>query len=449
MNRPIGPADAPLATKLASLRPELAALQTEVGTSLPAGPVAGIQQVKNDVRLPSHALLEAVLPAGAPAASPRADAPASLTTQWSAAARAIGAVLADLDAEPEPVRGAAPLWPSPKAPAGAVLAGALAQTVTGSGLFYESHLLEFANGLRTLAQLAQEPQVRLTQPATSANAGAVHPQPGQVSAGVPFAANPLFATSAAGQPIPAVGQAIAAASQPAGVAGRPASNAPAQGQPAIPAPSDAPAQVLATAYTNQGLPAASAAEAPALPGEPAMAPDEHAASRTAGESSTAASSARAAAPAATAAEVIHPQTVALVHQQLDLLATSVFRWSGEAWPNVPMEWAIHEEAEHSADTSGHESEEREEPARRWATTVSLSLPNLGAVNLRLSLTGESVQAHLAASETATLARLRSDGNELGPRLEAAGLRLQDLQITAMGKPVNGVQHAAGSKERAA
>ena len=33
---------------------------------------------------------------------------------------------------------------------------ALAQTVAASGLFYESHLVEFANGLRTVQQLAQE-----------------------------------------------------------------------------------------------------------------------------------------------------------------------------------------------------------------------------------------------------------------------------------------------------
>ncbi|HWT18096.1 MAG TPA: flagellar hook-length control protein FliK, partial [Variovorax sp.] len=65
MNRPIGLPDALPATKLVSSRPDLAALQTEVGTSMPAGAVAGVQGVKNDVRLPSHAMLEARLPAAA------------------------------------------------------------------------------------------------------------------------------------------------------------------------------------------------------------------------------------------------------------------------------------------------------------------------------------------------------------------------------------------------
>ncbi|WGT66301.1 flagellar hook-length control protein FliK [Variovorax paradoxus] len=433
MNRSIGPSDAPLATKLASLRPELAALQTEVGTSLPTGPVAEVQQVKNDVRLPSHSLLEAVLPARVPAGAPRgaADAPASVATQWSAAARAISAVLADLHAEPEPVRGTAPVWPSAQTPAAPVLAGALAQTLSGSGMFYESHLAEFANGLRTLQQLAEEPQVRLTQgttaptPATPGPAAVAQPQQaGQVVAGRPPGADPVLSVPAAGQPV-----AAAAAGQSLSVVGQALPGAPALGQP-VAVPQAAPTQVpQASVYTSQGVPVVSA---PAFPVDLGVVSNERTLGRDLGENGTSASSARTAAPAAAPAEMIHPQTVALVHQQLDLLATSVFRWSGQAWPNVPMEWSIHEEADEGADASGDQrSEERNERPRRWSTTVSLALPKLGAVDLRLSLTGELVQARLAASETATLARLRSDSGELAPRLEAAGLRLQDLQITAM------------------
>ncbi|AGU51394.1 putative flagellar hook-length control protein FliK [Variovorax paradoxus B4] len=397
MNRPIGPAVdvALLASKLSSARPDLAVLQTEVGTSMPVGPMVEIQKVKNDVRLPSHAMLEARLPAGAAPAPPRADAPPSIDTQWSAAARVISAVLADLDAESEPVRGAAPVWASPQeAPSGAVLAAALARSVSGSGLFYESHLLEFAMGLRTLSQLAEEPQVRLTQPLQQ----------------------PATAAAPLGQPVlavqPAAAQAPAAA--PLSAAGGPA-----------PAPSDALPQALPSAQIHQAAVASATHMA-------AMAGGERMAGPGIGETGASASSARAAAPAAAAAELIHPQTATLVHQQLDLLATAVFRWSGQAWPNVPMAWSIHEE---TAEQPDHAPEDRGDgrstPPRRWTTTVSLTLPKLGAVDLRLSLTGELVQAHLAASQAATLARLRSGGGELAPRLEAAGLRLQDLQITAM------------------
>ncbi len=129
------------------------------------------------------------------------------------------------------------------------------------------------------------------------------------------------------------------------------------------------------------------------------------------------------------AEVIHPQAVVLLRQQLDLLASAVFRWSGEASPGVAMEWSIRkEQADQHADTL------EEERPQRWATTLSLTLPRLGAVDIRLSLTGPIVQAHLAASEPATLARLQADAGELAQRLETAGLNLQALQVTALTRP---------------
>ncbi|WPH13067.1 flagellar hook-length control protein FliK [Variovorax paradoxus] len=406
MNRPIGPAvDALLAAKLSSARPDLAVLQTEVGTSMPVGPMAEIQKVKNDVRLPSHAMLEAPLAGGTPPALPRADAPPSIDTRWSAAARVISAVLADLHAEPEPVRGAAPLWASPQeAPSGTVLAAALGRSVSGSGLFYESHLLEFAMGLRTLPQLAEEPQVRLTQ------------------------LQPLQQPAAAGTPQPLA--------LPPSVAAQPAAVTPffAAGGPAPAAPGALPQALPSETASNTGAPSAqlhqaAAASASHFAAMAAIAGEERMASPGTGETGAANAPARAAVPAA--AELIHPQTAALVHQQLDLLATAVFRWSGQAWPEVPMAWSIHEETEQPGDAPEGRGDDRGTPPRRWTTTVSLTLPKLGAVDLRLGLAGDMVQAHLAAGEAATLARLRSDGGELAPRLEAAGLRLQDLQITAM------------------
>jgi len=382
MNRPVGHPDAAHATKLAAaLRPDLAALQAEVGTSLPAGAVAEVQKVKNDVRLPSQALHAALLSADAPAAAsapPAAGGPRSIETQWSVAARAIGAVLADLEADPGPVRGSAPLWTSPqKAPPAAVLAAALDKALSASGMFYESHLAEFAMGLRSVAQLADEPQMRLAQP---------HPQ-----------------------------QADGAAAKP-------------QLQSAQPQPAAAPPAPLRD--HGPGVPSHHAAlpagDARALPPGPGV----HAAA------DTGASSLRAA--AAPMPEVIHPQTTTLVHQQLDLLATTVFRWTGHAWPGVPMAWSVAPEDAPPADEAeargaGRDADEVQ-AQRRWVTTVSLALPSLGAVDLRLSLMGEQVQAQLTAGEAGTLVRLQGHGGELGARLDAAGLRLRDLQITAKQAP---------------
>ena len=55
---------------------------------------------------------------------------------------------------------------------GARLSGALAQTLAGSGLFYESHQAEWVAGRRDLAQIRLEPQTGLTQRAPARETGA-------------------------------------------------------------------------------------------------------------------------------------------------------------------------------------------------------------------------------------------------------------------------------------
>lgn len=127
---------------------------------------------------------------------------------------------------------------------------------------------------------------------------------------------------------------------------------------------------------------------------------------------------------------LHPATLPLVQQQLELQATDVFRWSGQAWPGVPMDWSIEEQrAQPDA-----QAEAAEAPPRRWRTTVTLTLPTLGRVELDLQLSEQQVQARLAAAEPATQARLAADGEALAHRLAGAGLRLQDLQIAGMPAP---------------
>jgi hypothetical protein len=103
--------DALLAARLA---PRLDVLgikgETAIGAPGPAVPVA---KVENDVRLPSNAALDRQIPGAllGGAAHLGGGAPASVATRLSVAARVIGAVLADLQAEPGPVRGACRSWP--------------------------------------------------------------------------------------------------------------------------------------------------------------------------------------------------------------------------------------------------------------------------------------------------------------------------------------------------
>ncbi|WP_431273521.1 flagellar hook-length control protein FliK [Variovorax ureilyticus] len=428
-----GSIDTPLAAK-ASLRMDVLAITNEAEIG-PPGPVLQVGRVANDVRLPSNAALERLLPgATGDAAYREGVSTRAAKAELSATARVISAVLADVHGDPGPVRATAPAWASAKAPDTGVLAAMLSRNVSNSGLFYESHLVELAAGSRTLAQLAEEPQARWSGPGLAA-ALAAEADPLSARAAAPAApAAPADASQQAVAPviapvIDAPASDIGRSAAPAGHARTVEPQKPAQAAtPAVaPSPSgDAPLSDGGETHPEASRVQAAYrwAEAPAAMAEavPERAVAESATVRHAGHAAT-----TGLMPAA--AEIIHPQSVALVHQQLDLLATSVFRWSGEAWPGVPMQWSIEQETDERESHAGSE-----ETARPWSTTVSMQLPRLGVVDVRLSLAGEGVHARLSAAEASTVERLRADGSALAHRLDAIGLRLQDFRVSGMDRP---------------
>jgi hypothetical protein len=104
---------------------------------------------------------------------------AGLTTSLSNAGRLIGNMLqlAQEDgAPPASIVGKTPLIATRDAPA-AQIAGALQKAVTFSGLFYESHVAQWANGTRPLVELLNEPPAKLQNTLLAGHAPA--PQNGQ------------------------------------------------------------------------------------------------------------------------------------------------------------------------------------------------------------------------------------------------------------------------------
>jgi hypothetical protein len=274
--------------------------------------ITDIEAIANDTRLPSRAAVDRQLGVdlGQPAQPGTARPPPGVAdgASLSAAARVISELLGSAPAMSEAVRGSAPLWPTAAALEPQQLSAALARSVADSGLFYESHLLQFFSGQRSLAQLLQEPQAHLRLPLA-------------------------------------------------------------------------------------------AAEAPTTPGASHVA-------------------------ASMAAEAIP-----LVRQQLELLALSQFRWSGEAWPNAGMEWEVTEQGRRQQGGTGNNGSAGELHA--WSTRLSMTLPRLGNIELRLSLANDSWRAYLGAAELATLNAMRADSAHLRQRFSAAGLLLSGLEMAQL------------------
>jgi hypothetical protein len=92
------------------------------------------------------------------------DRPAAQdAAQLSPAARLIAGLLQNSPAARPALPGLAPLAPSADALQPAPLETALRDSLAFSGLFYESHVGEWANGARPLAQLLREPQMLAAQ----------------------------------------------------------------------------------------------------------------------------------------------------------------------------------------------------------------------------------------------------------------------------------------------
>lgn len=311
-----GLVDTSVADKLAQ-RPDLVRLPS---ASVVPGldPVVQVTAVANDVRIQSDAARARQMFAGAgsPASQPAGTAAPAPADELSIAARAIGAVLADLTGPARPVTGAGPLAPRGAATTPQALARSLATALSASGLFYESHLAAFTAGLVPRADLELEPQANL----------------------------PMATATAA----------------------------------------------VRTDGAGPNPPAADAA-------------------------------------ASAMAGLVHPQARGIVSQQLDLLASGVFQWRGEAWPGVPLEWRVEE------DRCAPHGDDEASAARGWTTTLSLAMPDLGVVDVRLSLSGATLAAALTAGDAA-VPRLRERAGDLQEQLAALGLDLPRVAIETRGAP---------------
>ncbi len=386
--------DTLLATRLAS-RPDLVPLKGQVQIAGP-GAVTGTEKAVNDIRLPSRAALEQQLGVALPG---RGDGnPASRTTgpdgavTLSATARAIVAILGARIGPDLKIEGAEPLWPHRRAPLGPLLAKQLAHAVASSGLFYESHLQQHAAGVRSLAQLAWEPQAGLALPDVKAVSVGAEAEP-------VLAARPSHAGSAA-----------VTAADPGNQAGAASTPVPRPAEPA----SRLDVPPLSAVYGRAGT----------LENERAswhgIAEQDPGAERLAAPASGAAGSGN---PVAAA---IHPDAMTLVRLQLELLTVPVLRWAGEAWPGAPMDWSIHEEQQ---DDSQAGADGQAAPAA-WTTRVAITLPSLKSIEVRLTLAGVALQVHLAPEEDTTLAVLEEGREALSARFGAAGLQLTGLHIGA-------------------
>lgn len=423
--------DSVVAATLARRLDSLLGFGQGVSSSAAPSAVAGMPPAGDATSAPADLSTQtsrgAVGVGNAPAQTPsRVPTPVQQAT-LSAAARTIDTILRLAPDSPGPVQASAPVWPAAPgtgAPALAPLvAAALKEALSTSGLFYESHLSQWASGSRSFEQLQAEPQLRwpasanLAAQLRAAGADATLPGPGPLTRLLgPAGGESVLAT---GWPTLGVGSLPTAAAAPAASANPTQPGVAAQadvGDGGLHASANLPNTATALAHaasvahtTSSVLPTGREADALLASG---------------GDSSSANAQTHGPAGAIAAVANTPAESVTLVRQQLDMLVNPQFQWNGMAWPGAPMEWQVEERATQQAPG------EAAAPST-WHTHLRLTLPLLGTVDVTLGLSGQQLQARVLADSSDAASTLAGEGEDLRQRLAAVGLIASQLSFGAL------------------
>jgi hypothetical protein len=270
------------------------------------------------------------------------------------------------------------------------IAAQLAKTVGDSGLFYESHLAQWVAGQRTSASINAEPQAKI--------------DPRALALDLPLDFTDVPSNTDA-RPLPLLTSQIAPdfhdlpdlPELQAG--GRPVTLPQNPQQAAELAESLRDTPPLALSHATESMSAPPGAQA----------------------------TPHASAVQASIAAGIHPASLNIVRQQLDMLANGQFRWQGEAWPGTRFDWEIERQAVEQRDARSTDGGASEQP---WRTRVTLSLPALGLVDAELLLSADKLMVRIRANDVGA-SRFAGDGQAFAQQLSAAGISLASLSVRSM------------------
>lgn len=120
-------------------------------------------------------------------------------------------------------------------------------------------------------------------------------------------------------------------------------------------------------------------------------------------------------------DMVHPDTMPLIQQQLQTLDTRQMVWQGQVWPGQSMDWIVEEREAREGESAAVE-------IPQWQTKLRLHLPRLGTVAASLAFTREGLRINLAAAEPQTAENLKLAQTRLVNSLDAAGLKLLGVSV---------------------
>jgi hypothetical protein len=110
----------------------------------------------------------------------------------------------------------------------------------------------------------------------------------------------------------------------------------------------------------------------------------------------------------------------IISEQLSALQSGQLFFRGDLFPGQRLEWTVAERNAGRNLSGGRE--------RSWETSVTINLPNLGAVTALLTLDGTRVAIKISAENSSTVPILEEGRARLTEQLEGAGLDPTKMSI---------------------
>jgi hypothetical protein len=342
--------------------------------------------------------------------TPPADTEPGVQTHLSASAVLINQYwdIAKQKGAPPAFEAAAVITPSPHT-APAAMAADLKTALVQSGLFYESHLVNFSLGKQSAASLLIEPQNQAMLPSSlPVQAMIAPPQDHSVPALIPLlqAQVPPLHTPQAAETYHALPQAPT---------------------------------LLLTGPKDQAQPSSppTLLTSPALPSSPSLPLAIHIYTQLANLIEEPAALQQPAATAFTAPASLPAEISALVPVQLGILEHQGVVWQGQVWPGQELKWEIRRQTPQDANLANDASNQGHDADDMSAihSQLTLHLPRLGKIVAQLQLQHGNISLKIDAENNSAAAALKQQSRHLLENLENSGQPLSALSVTQHGTAV--------------
>ena len=111
----------------------------------------------------------------------------------------------------------------------------------------------------------------------------------------------------------------------------------------------------------------------------------------------------------------------IIHLQLDVLEQQKIAWQGYLLPNLPFDWTITQQDQHT-------QKKTDEPEPSWQSVVRFELPNLGVVAATINFHAGQLQLFLSTDTEETASTLKEHSFALSQALEGAGAPIKSLLV---------------------